>query len=233
MRVTLSVVSLSLCLVACDFPKSVGETEESGSTTSGGSDTDSSTGSVSTSTTSGGNPTATASASGSATSAGSATSGGSCPPFDPGPSEGEGLYFWECGCLACELEFNDIPLETVMQFENIDLCSCLCEEAGCGPFQGAGGVASGPDGDTESGDFPDTDGGGGLPDSDSTGVATTGAAWISHDDCIAEGGTVIGDPGDGSVFEPDYMCPDGGVLLGVLDFMPGMPFPENGGVCCV
>lgn len=51
--------------------------------------------------------------------------------------------------------------------------------------------------------------------------------------CLEEGCEVVGDPGDGSVFDPDYVCPRGESPLGILEFEPGMPFPKNGGVCCL
>ena len=32
---------------------------------------------------------------------------------------------------------------------------------------------------------------------------------ISEEECAARGGTIVGDPGDGSTRRPDYVCPNG------------------------
>lgn len=237
MRTALSVLSLCVSLVACDFPKSVGDDE-----TTTGEDPSASGGATSEAESSGvtgfpGTASATTGAgsatsgpgSASATSAGVTTAAGECPPFDPGPSaDPDNEYSWECWCQGCQLEFPDIPFETVQQFEEGGLCDCLCQEAGCGPVEGEGGVGGGAEtiGDTDTAGGTDSWGG------STSGAATTGDIPLTYQDCLDEGGSIVGDPGDGSVFEADYLCPDGQSPLGILDFEPGMPFPKNGGVCC-
>ena len=59
----------------------------------------------------------------------------------------------------------------------------------------------------------------------------TGAA-LTRAECLDMGGTVIGDPGDGRVYRPDYRCPSGQRPLGPLEFQEGEPIPVEGAVCC-
>ncbi len=234
MRTTLSILTLCASLTACDVPKSVGDEDSSTS----GADS-SSPQPQSTSTTSPDSATSTTADPSNPTSASGttvATSGAAaCPVFDAGPvADPDSSYSWECMCQTCDLSFPDIPLETVEQFEVSGLCQCLCAEAGCGFVQGEAGVGGGAE--TATSGWPDTEGGSattGWSETDTFGEATAGAAALTVGACLDEGGEVVGDPGDGSVFEPDYVCPSGASPLGILDFEPGMPFPKNGGVCCL
>lgn len=239
MRTTLSILTACAFLVACDVPKSVGDESSS---TSGADSSPPDTASASTTTPDSGTSTTAANptSSPSGTTASPTTGVQACPEFDPGPvGDPEFSYSWECWCQTCELSFPDIPLETVDQFDAGGLCDCLCAEAGCGFVEGEGGVGGGPETATWSGTdtgWPDTDGGTattGWPDTDSFGETTDGADPLTVAACLDEGGVIVGDPGDGSVFEPDYVCESGESPLGILDFEPGMPFPKNGGVCCL
>jgi len=234
MRTTLSILTACAFLVACDVSKSVGDESSS---TSGADSSPPDTASAST--TSPGSatwlPDGSVTSSPSGTTASPTTGVQACPEFDPGPvGDPDSSYSWECMCQTCELSFPDIPLETVDQFDVGGLCDCLCAEAGCGFVEGEGGVGGGAD--TATSGWPDTDGGtatSGWPDTDTAGEASGGPGALTVAACLDEGGEVVGDPGDGSVFEPDYTCPGGDSPLGILDFEPGMPFPKNGGVCCL
>ncbi|MGH1341268.1 MAG: hypothetical protein ACRBN8_06945 [Nannocystales bacterium] len=238
MRTTLSILFVCASLAACDVPKSVGDESsttsgEDSNSSSPGTQGSSSTGAVSDSTTSGGDPT---SPGGTVTTASQSTGVQACEEFDAGPvGDPDFSYSWECLCQTCELSYPDIPLETVELFDTGGMCDCLCAEAGCGFVEGEGGVGGGPEATT--GDWPDTDGGASTtdswPESASAGESSGGAAPLTVGDCLDAGGEVVGDPGDGSVFDPDYVCESGESPLGILDFEPGMPFPKNGGVCCL
>lgn len=234
MRTSLSILTLLVSLVACDVSKSVGD---EGSSTSGADSSAPDTEGASTTTPATASSTTAGSATsspggGSVTTASATTGTMACQEFDPGPvGDPDFSYSWECYCQTCELSYPDIPLETVELFDEGGLCDCLCAESGCGFAEGEGGVGGGP----ETGGQPDTDtfgtGSSGWPDTD--GGTSEGQALLTVGACLDDGGEVVGDPGDGSVFEPDYVCPSGESPLGILDFEPGMPFPKNGGVCCL
>jgi hypothetical protein len=51
--------------------------------------------------------------------------------------------------------------------------------------------------------------------------------------CEAQGGTVVGDIGDGAVHRPDYRCPGSGAPpIGAIANEPGGPVAIEGAVCC-
>lgn len=238
MRTTLSVLGLCLGLVACDMPKSVGD---EGTTTGGGSDPSVSaegTGVAESHGESGGvtsgwpgSASATSTSGVDTDSAGvttvaTATTGGPLCGVDLSPIGGSGPdYLYECYCATCTLTYENISLETIDLFDEQNLCECLCPGNSCGNAQGEGGVGGGEDTATSSG--ASTGG-----DTDSGLGPTTGEALLTYAACIDQGGVIVGDPGDGSVFEVDYVCPGGESPIGWLEFEPGMPFPRNGGVCC-
>ncbi|MBV1859750.1 MAG: hypothetical protein KUG77_15160 [Nannocystaceae bacterium] len=229
MRTTLSILTLCTSLAACDVPKSVGDES---STTTGSDSSAPDTGSASATTVgTATSATSTTGSGGGVTTSAPTTQGQACPEFDPGPDPDSSLS-WECVCATCDLSFPDIPPETLNQFGGGGLCDCLCAEAGCGFSQGEGEVGGGRA--TATSGWPDTDSTtSGVPDTDSFGETTVGVEELTVGACLDEGGAVVGDPGDGSVFEPDYVCASGDSPLGILDFEPGMPFPKNGGVCCL
>lgn len=49
---------------------------------------------------------------------------------------------------------------------------------------------------------------------------------MTAEDCTAQGGTVVGDPGDGSTHRPDFRCASGKPPIGAVD--SGI----EGAVCC-
>jgi hypothetical protein len=51
--------------------------------------------------------------------------------------------------------------------------------------------------------------------------------------CEAQGGTVIGDIGDGAIHRPEYRCPDSGEApIGTIVAEPDGPVAIEGSVCC-
>lgn len=51
--------------------------------------------------------------------------------------------------------------------------------------------------------------------------------------CEAQGGTVVGDIGDGAIHQPGYVCPDSGAApIGSIVADPGGPVAVEGSVCC-
>ncbi|MCR9163615.1 MAG: hypothetical protein ACE37F_15595 [Nannocystaceae bacterium] len=229
----LSAVGLCVGLLACDVSKSVGEED----TTSGGEPPVTMSGEASGAAPggSGAGPTSASPGSATSTSGGpgtasagvtTATTGGPRCGVDVSPAGGN--FLWECYCSTCLLTYEEISLETMQAFEEQSLCDCLCEAAGCGGVEGEGGV-SGGDPTATSGTPPGSSG----ADTFSSGSTTgEGSASFTYEGCLDEGGVIVGDPGDGSVFEPGYLCPSGEPPMGWLEFEPGMAFPRNGGVCC-
>jgi hypothetical protein len=55
---------------------------------------------------------------------------------------------------------------------------------------------------------------------------------LAQQECEAQGGTVVGDIGDGATHRPDYVCPSGKPPLGDIAPPPGGPVPVEGAVCC-
>merc|ERR1711933_270257 len=56
---------------------------------------------------------------------------------------------------------------------------------------------------------------------------------ITRDECIASGGEVVGDIGDGAVFQPDYVCDNSGAPpANTVVASPGEPIASDGEVCC-
>lgn len=56
---------------------------------------------------------------------------------------------------------------------------------------------------------------------------------LSPEQCTERGGVQVGDPGDGRVHRPDYVCASGKAPLGTLVFnFENGPAPIEGAVCC-
>lgn len=49
---------------------------------------------------------------------------------------------------------------------------------------------------------------------------------LTPEECAAQGGTVVGDIGDGATYRPDYLCPDGAPPIA------NVPLGIEGSVCC-
>lgn len=55
---------------------------------------------------------------------------------------------------------------------------------------------------------------------------------LTQQDCEAQGGTIVGDIGDGATQRPDYVCPSGKPPLGNIAPPAEGPTPIEGAVCC-
>lgn len=70
-------------------------------------------------------------------------------------------------------------------------------------------------------DGPPVDGGPGLP-----GSEVADRPEVTAEQCTADGGSVVGDIGNGAVHSPDYTCDDGQAPVG------SVPSGTEGAVCC-
>jgi hypothetical protein len=56
---------------------------------------------------------------------------------------------------------------------------------------------------------------------------------ITASECEAQGGTIIGDIGDGAIHRPEYRCPDSGEApIGTIVAEGEGPVAIEGSVCC-
>jgi hypothetical protein len=55
---------------------------------------------------------------------------------------------------------------------------------------------------------------------------------LTQEECQAQGGSVVGDIGNGATQRPDYVCPSGGPPLGNVAPPAGGPMAVEGAVCC-
>ena len=112
-------------------------------------------------------------------------------------------------------------------------------ESGTGEDQSSesdsnGGASAGddePSGDVDPGSEDPVDG---APvEEGDTGGEDGQLASLTNAECVAAGGTVVGDPGDGSVHRPDYVCADSGEPP-IASIQPGdgEPIAIEGAVCC-
>jgi hypothetical protein len=65
-----------------------------------------------------------------------------------------------------------------------------------------------------------------------TGAPTPGRKSLTQDECAAQGGSVVGDIGDGATHRPDYVCANGKPPLGNIAPPTGGPVAIEGSVCC-
>jgi hypothetical protein len=73
------------------------------------------------------------------------------------------------------------------------------------------------------------------PQSPPTSEPATGAAdrpALAPAECEAQGGSVVGDIGDGATHRPGYVCPSGKPPLGSIAPPAGGPIAVEGAVCC-
>jgi hypothetical protein len=61
---------------------------------------------------------------------------------------------------------------------------------------------------------------------------TTDRKALAQTECEAQGGSVVGDIGDGATQRADYVCPSGKPPLGNIAPPAGGPMPIEGAVCC-
>lgn len=56
---------------------------------------------------------------------------------------------------------------------------------------------------------------------------------ITRDECTAKGGAIVGDIGNGAIFQPDYVCESTGAApTHTVVAGPGEPIASEGEVCC-
>ncbi|MCR9164051.1 MAG: hypothetical protein ACE37F_01875 [Nannocystaceae bacterium] len=74
------------------------------------------------------------------------------------------------------------------------------------------------------------------PAAESEGLPGGGGATrpeLTADACEADGGTVVGDIGDGAIHQPDYVCESNGQPpVGTIVADEGGPIATEGAVCC-
>lgn len=72
------------------------------------------------------------------------------------------------------------------------------------------------------------------PSGDGVGTAepAPARAEVTAEACEANGGTVVGDIGDGAIHRPDYRCPSGAAPTGSIRSPEGGPVAIEGSVCC-
>lgn len=72
------------------------------------------------------------------------------------------------------------------------------------------------------------------PDREEPAGESVDRPQLTSADCEAQGGTVVGDIGDGAIHRPDYVCPDSGEApIGSIVAEGGEPIAIEGAVCCV
>lgn len=68
---------------------------------------------------------------------------------------------------------------------------------------------------------------------DSPPAGENAGGSLSAAQCEAQGGTVVGDIGDGAIHKPGYVCPQTGKPpIGSISAEPGGPIAIEGSVCC-
>jgi hypothetical protein len=68
-----------------------------------------------------------------------------------------------------------------------------------------------------------------------TGCPKTGDTerpTLTRAECVAKGGQVVGDIGDGAIHSPDYVCESGEPPIGTIQPVQGDPIAVEGEVCC-
>lgn len=71
----------------------------------------------------------------------------------------------------------------------------------------------------------------GPPTGDSAKGAPARKA-VTPGECEAQGGSVMGDIGDGATRREDFVCPSGKPPLGNIAPPAGDPMPVEGAICC-
>lgn len=55
---------------------------------------------------------------------------------------------------------------------------------------------------------------------------------LTEEECSSKNGKIMGDPGDGRIHRPNYICPSGKPPLGSVRYETGDMIPVEGSVCC-
>ena len=80
----------------------------------------------------------------------------------------------------------------------------------------------------EGAEAPKADDGGPLPPSGEPAERPE----MTNDECTEQGGSAVGDIGNGAIHRPDYRCENGEPPLGTIVPVKGEPVPIEGAVCC-
>ncbi len=70
------------------------------------------------------------------------------------------------------------------------------------------------------------------PPTDNPAGSAAERRTLAQEECEAQGGSIMGDIGDGATHRPDYLCPSGKRPLGNIAPRPGGPIAVEGAVCC-
>jgi len=65
-----------------------------------------------------------------------------------------------------------------------------------------------------------------------SGEEPTARTTLTAQACEADGGSVVGDIGDGAIHRPEYRCPNGAKPTGSIGAAEGGPIAIEGSVCC-
>jgi hypothetical protein len=70
------------------------------------------------------------------------------------------------------------------------------------------------------------------PPTDNSAGSAAERRSLAQEECEAQGGSIMGDIGDGATHRPDYVCPSGKRPLGSIAPPQGGPIAVEGAVCC-
>jgi len=56
---------------------------------------------------------------------------------------------------------------------------------------------------------------------------------LTREECTSQGGTIVGDIGDGAIHRPEYRCESGMPPIGTIKALEGEPISIEGEVCCL
>lgn len=70
------------------------------------------------------------------------------------------------------------------------------------------------------------------PPTDNSAGSAAERRTLAQEECEAQGGSIMGDIGDGATHRPDYVCPSGKRPLGNLAQPQGGAIAVEGAVCC-
>lgn len=73
---------------------------------------------------------------------------------------------------------------------------------------------------------------GGPPTGEPATVTPPERKTVTQAECDAQGGSAVGDIGDGATHRPDYVCASGKPPIGNIAPPEGGPAPIEGAVCC-
>ena len=71
-----------------------------------------------------------------------------------------------------------------------------------------------------------------MPDQTDDSSPETSRPTMTDAECTAQGGTVVGDIGDGAIHRPDYRCESGQPPIASIKSAEGEPVAIEGSVCC-